>query len=519
MPHELLPCTKKRRGHFLRNPPEPSAMASEAAGGKRVSARKIGGPDVGGASRAEHIPSARTRAQPSATAAGGTLGNTLDDVTNYLERVYPDMTGNVQVVTKPAASDSTLHSVSYHAIRAHKEALPDEDGGAGESRHPLAPNTRMLVMTDTPVASLSLAGAAAEGTAAVAAAASAAVAAVAAASAAGGTGNSIEVDEPADAQWPAATSVLCHHCAHSFETMPLPIPTGRTHTNARKYLVTGTFCGLPCALRYIEIHGGHNAEEQKLMLRQMAKDVFHMRDAFKAHAAGDAVLLKAFGGPMSISQFRDASNSKGVKLRTLTAPLVHAHMVVEQRGVTRPPASSGSSSSSSSSSMLCSAVRNISRPVQPVLPPTPNIRGQGLYEDFVRTRQNQQQQHGNTAKSATAAVGSTSSTMAEAPDGPRFAEAATAADGPQPALLGQLSADLPQQLTAGKRRGVQPPVLDAQDSPQATRPMPPPPKSKSKLGGEGLRKKEGGAKSVGARGGSLESHPPADEDTLMQFLI
>jgi hypothetical protein len=292
--------------------------------------------------------------KPSATPASHAgSGNTLDDVTTYLQSAYPEMSGNVQVVIKPAtgaeqgggaAAPSTAAAVSYHHIQAHKK-----QGTMG------AAVSAGLMQAVQPGSSAGGGGG-------------------------GAASSSMEVDEPADVQWPASTSILCHHCAHAFDTMPLPIPTGRAHTQARKYVVAGTFCGLPCALRYTEIHGGHNAEEQKLMLRQMAKDVFHMSDAFKAHAAGDAALLAAFGGPMSIEEFRAASNSAGVKMRTLTAPLVHAHMVVEQRGVVRTP---------QTSSMLCSAVRNISRPPVPAQPPTPNIRGQGLYEDYVKSRQQQ----------------------------------------------------------------------------------------------------------------------------------
>lgn len=181
--------------------------------------------------------------------------------------------------------------------------------------------------------------------------------------------------EDEDVEWPASTPIWCHHCAHPFDTMPIPIPIARNSKN--RYIVKGVFCGLPCGLRYIEVHGGHDAEEQKMLFRQMAKEVFKVEGAFKAHAAGDALILKVFGGMHSIEEFRNLSDSPGVTLKTLTAPFVQAQMVMEQRGVPR------------SLALMGSAVRNIKRPTVLPEPPTPDIAGKGLFDDFVRAHASQ----------------------------------------------------------------------------------------------------------------------------------
>jgi hypothetical protein len=177
-------------------------------------------------------------------------------------------------------------------------------------------------------------------------------------------------EEDADVEWPATTQIWCHHCSHPFITMPLPIPIARNSKN--RYIVKGVFCGVPCGLRYIEVHGGHDAEEQKMMFRQMVKEVFHMENAFKAHAAGDAMMLAVFGGMKTIEEFRNLGDSPGVTLKTLTAPFVQARMVMEQRGVPR------------SMAMMGSAIRNIKRPAVLPAPPTPDIMGQGLFDEFVK---------------------------------------------------------------------------------------------------------------------------------------
>jgi hypothetical protein len=176
--------------------------------------------------------------------------------------------------------------------------------------------------------------------------------------------------EDADVEWPSTTAIWCHHCAHPFDTMPIPVPISRNSKN--RYIVKGIFCGVPCGLRYIEVHGGHDAEEQKLLFRQMAKDVFKLHDAFKAHAAGDALLLTVFGGMHSIEAFRNLSNSPGVTLKTLTAPFVQAQMVTEQRGVPR------------SLALMGSEIRNIQRPSVLPDPPAPDISGTGLFDEFVK---------------------------------------------------------------------------------------------------------------------------------------
>ena len=193
--------------------------------------------------------------------------------------------------------------------------------------------------------------------------------------------------EDEDVEWPAATPIWCHHCVHSFDTMPIPIPIARNSKN--RYIVKGVFCGVPCGLRYIEVHGGHDAEEQKMMFRQMAKEVFKVDGAFKAHAAGDALLLTVFGGMHSIEEFRNLSDSPGVTLKTLTAPFVQAQMVMEQRGVPR------------SLALMGSAVRNIKRPAVLPEPPTPDIAGKGLFDDFVKAHASQAASGDDEGKAAT----------------------------------------------------------------------------------------------------------------------
>lgn len=212
--------------------------------------------------------------------------------------------------------------------------------------------------------------------------------------------------EDEDVEWPATTPIWCHHCVHPFDTMPIPIPISRNSKN--RYIVKGIFCGVPCGLRYIEVHGGHDAEEQKMMFRQMAKEVFQVGSAFKAHAAGDALMLTVFGGMHSIEEFRNLSDSPGVTLKTLTAPFVQAQMVMEQRGVPR------------SLALMGSAVRNIKRPAVLPEPPTPDIAGKGLFDDFVKA-------HASQAPSAEGGDSKAAAEPKAAPKKPRAKKAAAAA--------------------------------------------------------------------------------------------
>jgi len=176
-----------------------------------------------------------------------------------------------------------------------------------------------------------------------------------------------------DGSWPAHTDIHCFYCVHPFHTMPLTAPQSR---NSGKYVTHGVFCSLPCALKYIDIHAGFNAEEEKMMMRVMARDVFQVPNVFTSKNAIDSRNLTVFGGTMTIDEFRSA-NEGSVPIKTLTAPFIQAHMVTVMSS-----ASAISAPAASTSTDECgggAVIRGLRRPAQLAAPPPPDIAAPALF--------------------------------------------------------------------------------------------------------------------------------------------
>lgn len=177
---------------------------------------------------------------------------------------------------------------------------------------------------------------------------------------------------PQDGSWPAHTDIHCFYCVHPFGTMPLTAPKSRA---GGKYITHGVFCSLPCALKYTDVHAGFNSEEEKMMLRVMARDVFHVPNAFTAKGAIDARNLQIFGGTMTIEEYRTASLGS-VPIKTLTAPFIQAHMVTVLPG---GAASAAAPTIQEEGGSMGPAIKGLRRPSQLAAPPPPDIAAPALF--------------------------------------------------------------------------------------------------------------------------------------------
>lgn len=180
---------------------------------------------------------------------------------------------------------------------------------------------------------------------------------------------------PDDGSWPARTDIHCFYCVHPFSTMPLTAPQSRI---CGKYVTHGVFCSLPCALKYTDIHAGFNAEEEKMMTRVMARDVFNVPNAFTSKNAIDARNLIVFGGNMTIEMFREA-NKGSVPIKTLTAPFIQAHMVTIVPGGAAPSVSPSVGGGAQDDAAGGAVIRGLRRPAQLAAPPPPDIAAPALF--------------------------------------------------------------------------------------------------------------------------------------------
>ncbi len=132
------------------------------------------------------------------------------------------------------------------------------------------------------------------------------------------------------AQWPSQTDVLCWWCCHSFVTSPIGIPEKvRTEYEERPehFEVWGNFCSFECAYAFlIQEKGEAKAESHysdlvflhsRLTGTKYAGE--HREKRFQI--APSRYLLKAFGGPLSIEEFRNASGSE-TQYRLLKPPMI-----------------------------------------------------------------------------------------------------------------------------------------------------------------------------------------------------
>lgn len=118
-------------------------------------------------------------------------------------------------------------------------------------------------------------------------------------------------------EYPESTDVLCWHCCHSFEGRPIPLPLSyNQHLDA--YRVYGTFCSFRCMLGYLgdyrqSIPGASNGSIGMTVFDFYRKCT---GDSNPAHLqrAPPRCMLKAFGGHMSLEDFRSHTESTFTKV-------------------------------------------------------------------------------------------------------------------------------------------------------------------------------------------------------------
>lgn len=102
-------------------------------------------------------------------------------------------------------------------------------------------------------------------------------------------------------EYPSSTTVWCHHCAHPFEGVPVMLPTMRCVVSKR-FECHGTFCSFNCAKRRALDMNQPRSVEMCALVSQFYKAVTGVRE--RVIAAPPRIALKAFGGTMSIEEFR-----------------------------------------------------------------------------------------------------------------------------------------------------------------------------------------------------------------------
>jgi hypothetical protein len=97
------------------------------------------------------------------------------------------------------------------------------------------------------------------------------------------------------------TNIACWWCTYTFETQPLFMPD---HYKNNVYHVFGNFCSFSCMLAYNEDMDDYRKSVRTNLIKQLYRDIFNCDD-FNIKPAGSRELLEKFGGPLSITKYRD----------------------------------------------------------------------------------------------------------------------------------------------------------------------------------------------------------------------
>jgi hypothetical protein len=97
-------------------------------------------------------------------------------------------------------------------------------------------------------------------------------------------------------KWPEKTDLLCWWCAHKFDTVPVPCPVAYDKITD-KFQVKGIFCSFSCVAAYsIEYYKSlYHVYLLRSYISESTEDIV---------VAPNRIVLKSFGGPMSIEEYR-----------------------------------------------------------------------------------------------------------------------------------------------------------------------------------------------------------------------
>lgn len=128
--------------------------------------------------------------------------------------------------------------------------------------------------------------------------------------------------------WPVRTDTLCWHCCHGFDTQPIPIPIAYDDRKDT-FTVSGVFCSFACGKAYNldDRGGGYRRGINAVLITAFRKRCTGILGPIKM--APPRMLLKSFGGSMTIDDFRNASETYA--FRSLPPRMVIQEHVFEQQ--------------------------------------------------------------------------------------------------------------------------------------------------------------------------------------------
>lgn len=124
-------------------------------------------------------------------------------------------------------------------------------------------------------------------------------------------------------------NLLCWHCCHPFDTIPIPLPIQYTE-RGDKWTYVGNFCSWGCAKAYNTDSGHVRVGERGMLLSRLKFRVFGKY--IPTIPSPPRQCLRAFGGTMTIEEFRDKS-PLGIIVSSLPKNMVPLDHIITTRKI------------------------------------------------------------------------------------------------------------------------------------------------------------------------------------------
>jgi hypothetical protein len=121
------------------------------------------------------------------------------------------------------------------------------------------------------------------------------------------------------------THLCCWHDTEPFDNIPFFIVDKYCDG---KYYVFGCFCSVECALAYNLNMGDYRMNSRNSLTRKLAQVIFG--DDINLQIAQQKELLQKFGGPLTITQFRDKNLMCKKEFKMQIPPMMPLISIIEE---------------------------------------------------------------------------------------------------------------------------------------------------------------------------------------------
>lgn len=126
-------------------------------------------------------------------------------------------------------------------------------------------------------------------------------------------------------EYPKSSVYLCHHCCHSFKTVPCFIPS----INEETICTSGNFCSFNCALSYVCDYSSRFPENTIEMLRFLHRKITNSMSPLTPALPKE--VLKDFGGNMDITEYRNNLIIPNITHNIFYPPIIPSIPILELR--------------------------------------------------------------------------------------------------------------------------------------------------------------------------------------------